>query len=321
MSAQFWPFTFWKSSWWQQWFRIPISTSAITTLHPKVIYIVPTRWGILFGVMAFLMLLGSINYTLSLGFYLTFLLASLGIVAMFHTWLNFAHLEVEHLGAQPVFAGESAQVQLKICDKKNRARYSIAIHFEDNSFVFADIAANESLTISVPLSTTQRGWLALPKLVLHTEYPLGLFHAWSVIRGTQQTLVYAKPSEKNSLSSNNISAGNDKPHPNQVGDDDFNGHKNYQIGDAPSRLDWKASSRGVGLLTKQYSGNVQETLWLDWANTSGLDFETRISLLTKAVVDANAANITFGLKLPDTTIQPSRGITHYHACCQALALL
>ncbi|HOY70041.1 MAG TPA: DUF58 domain-containing protein [Methylotenera sp.] len=321
MSAQFWPFTFWKRSWWQQWFRTAVSTSAITTLHPRVIYIVPTRWGILFGVMAFLMLLGSINYTLSLGFYLTFLLASLGIVAMFHTWLNFAHIEVEHLGAQPVFAGELAQVQLKISDKNNRTRYSIAIHFDQNTVVYADIAGNDSPLVAVPLATQQRGWLKLPKLVLHTEYPLGLFHAWSVIRNTQQTLVYAKPSEKNSLSSNNISAGDDKPHPNQMGDDDFNGHKNYQIGDTPSRLDWKASSRSVGLLTKQYSGNVQETLWLDWANTSGLAFEARISHLTKAVIDANAAHLTFGLKLPETTIQPSRGSAHYHACLQALALL
>lgn len=319
--ANIWPFTFWKKSWWQQWFRVSVSTSPITTLNPRVIYIVPTRWGILFGIMAFLMLLGSINYTLSLGFYLTFLLASLGVVAMFHTWLNFAHLEIENLGGQPVFAGEHVQVQLKISDKKNRARYSIAIHFDENTLVYADIAANESHTIAVPLSTTQRGWLALPKLVLHTEYPLGLFHAWSVIRGTQKTLVYAKPSEKNSLSSNNISAGDDKPHPNQAGDDDFNGHKTYQFGDAPSRLDWKASSRGIGMFTKQYSGNVQETLWLNWAETSRLAYEERISLLTKAVIDAHVANLTFGLRLPTETFAPSRGGVHFHACLQALALL
>lgn len=317
----FWPLTFWKRSWWQQWFRTAISTSNVNTLNPRVIYIIPTRWGLLFGLMVLLLFLGSVNYTLSLGYFLTFLLASLGLVAMFHTWLNFAYLEIENLNAQPVFAGEATQFKIKITDKKNRARYSIALHFDKNSVVYTDIEANESSTITAPLATQQRGWLTLPKLVVHTEFPLGLFHAWSVIYSAQKTLVYAKPSEQNTLTTSNLSAGEGKSHPNQVGDDDFNGHKSYQIGDAPSRLDWKASSRGIGMLTKQYSGNVQETLWLDWENTRGLNIEERISLLTKAVIDAYNANQTYGLKLPETAIQPSRGNAHYHSCLQALALL
>lgn len=321
MPSQFWPFTFWKRSWWQQWFRISTSQQNFVTLTPNVIYIIPTRWGLLFGVMVFLLLLGSINYTLSLGYYLTFLLASLGVVAMFHTWLNFAHLKVEVLGSQPAFAGESAQIPLKITDDKNRTRYSIAAQFESNETVFADILAHQHHTLNVPINTQTRGWHRLPKLVLHTEFPLGLFHAWSVIRHPQLIMVYAKPSEINNLTAKSISAGNDKPHSNQVGDDEFNGHKSFQQGDPPSRLDWKASSRGVGLLTKRYSGNIQAVLWLDWADTSGLVFEDRISLLTKAVIDNQNNGLNYGLKLPTITLDPSRGDAHYHACLQALALL
>ena len=326
MPTQFWPFTFWKRSWWQQWFRISTSQQSFVTLTPNVIYIIPTRWGLLFAVMVFLLLLGSINYTLSLGYYLTFLLASLGIVAMLHTWLNFAHLKIEVLGSKPVFAGEFAHVALKITDDKNRARLSIAAHFENNPLksnetVLIDIPANQHQLFTVPLGTQTRGWQSLPKLILHTEFPLGLFHAWSVIRHPQPMMVYAKPSEVNSLSAQSISAGNDKPHPNQVGDDEFNGHKTFQQGDPPSRLDWKASSRGVGLLTKRYSGNIQAVLWLDWADTSGLAFEERISLLTKAVIDNQQTGLSFGLKLPAITLEPSRGDAHYHACLQALALL
>ena len=49
------------------------------TLDRRRIYALPTRYGILFAVMLFVMLLGSINYNNSLGFLLTFLLASMGL--------------------------------------------------------------------------------------------------------------------------------------------------------------------------------------------------------------------------------------------------
>lgn len=321
MLAQFWPFLFWKRSWWQQWFRVSTSNNNLTTLSPRVIYIIPTRWGLMYALTVFLLLLGSINYTLSLGYYVTFLLASLGIVAMLQTWLNFAHLQIEIIGAKPIFAGESAQVQLKLTDNKNRARFSIATYFDKNAMVENDLTANQTLTFAIPLQTQTRGWLSMPKLILHTEFPLGLFYAWAVIRHAQPVLVYAKPSEYNHLNANTLAAGNDNPHPNQRGDDDFNGHKTYQQGDAPSRLDWKASSRGLGLLSKVYSGNVQTAVWLNWADTSGLNFEARISLLTKAVMDAHAEHLNYGLTLPDETFAPSRGELHYHACLKALALL
>ncbi len=79
MQAQFWPLTFWKRDWWQQWFRVSESSNNVAVLGSRQIYIVPTRWGLLYAVMVFLLLLGSINYSLSLGFYLTFLLTSSGL--------------------------------------------------------------------------------------------------------------------------------------------------------------------------------------------------------------------------------------------------
>ncbi len=271
--------------------------------------------------MVFLLLLGSINYTLSLGYYLTFLLASLGIVCMFHTWLNFAHLKIEVLGAKPVFAGEQATIQLKLTENKRRARFTITAHFESNDATNTNLTANQHSVISIPLQTQTRGWQPVPKLTLYTEFPLGLFHAWSVIRHAQPIMVYAKPSQANTLSTNHVSAGQDKNHPNQMGDDEFSGHQSFKQGDPPSRLDWKASSRGMGMLTKRYSSNIQAVIWLDWAQTHGLAHEERISLLTKAVIDSHQTGLNFGLKLPNATIAPSRSEAHYHACCQALALL
>ena len=283
MLKHIWPLVFWKRSWWQQWFRVSNSSHNIAVLGSRQIYIIPTRWGLVYALMVFLLLLGSINYSLSLGHYLTFLLASLGVIAMLHTWLNFAHLEVEILGAKPVFAGEHALVNFKVNEHKNRQRHSIVAHFDQQQASSEDIPANGTQAFSVPLLTQQRGWLTMPRLILHTEFPLGLFHAWAVINHPLKIMGYASPSQKRCLASSLSEGGaSNAPHPTQQGDDDFNGHKTYQIGDAPSRLDWKASSRGIGLFTKQYSGNAQEIVSVSYTH---LDVYKRQSLKLPDVFD------------------------------------
>lgn len=306
---------------WQKWFRVAKSSNNIATLNPRQIYILPTRWGILYAVMLVLLLVGSINYSISLGYYITFLLASLGNMAMLHTWRNLVHLQVSALPAQPVFAGTVAYVSSQTQDTKNRARYAIAAQFEDNAMVTNDIASNVNQSFLLPLQTQQRGWQILPRIKLHSEFPLSLFHAWAYVDSPQQVLIYPKPSDSNiapPIFSAGQTGGN---HHTTSGDEDFDGHKTYQIGDAASRVDWKASSRGIGMLTKQYSGNGASTIWLDWEATKGLEFEARISQMTRWVIDAHAAQQQIGLKLPSLTLQPNNTAAHYQQVLQALALM
>jgi uncharacterized protein (DUF58 family) len=320
MPAKLFPFYFWRRTFWQQFTRVAPTNNAVADLNPRRIYIIPTRWGLLYAVMLLALLVGSINYSLSLGYYVTFLLASLGNIAMLHTWRNLVHLQIEVLHAKPVFAGDVAQVTLKISDTKNRPRYHIAASFADNAISHDDIAANSAQPFALALATQKRGYLILPRITLYTEFPLSLFHAWAYVDNPFQVLVYAKPSENNSLQPESIDASAKGSSNLSLGDDDFYGHKSYQIGDSPSRVDWKASSRGVGMLTKQYSGTGQSTLWLDWEAAEG-DHEARISLLTKWVIEANNANQTYGLKLPASRIAPGNSDVHYHQCLRALALI
>ena len=93
-----------------------------------------------------------------------------------------------------------------------------------------------------------------------------------------------------------------------------------QQGDAPSRVDWKASSRGIGMFTKQHTGDNAGDLWLDFAITNG-EFEARIAQLAQWVVDAHSARQRYGLTLANLSLAPNDTEAHYHACMQALALI
>ncbi len=319
MSQKIWPFNFWKRNYWQQWFRVSKSVNNIAKLNPRQIYILPTRWGLLYAIMLLALLIGSINYSLSLGYYVTFLLASMGNIAMLHTWRNLLYLQVSVINAKPVFAGDMAEINVKVTEINHRPRYVIAAYFNPQAEIICDIKSNDAQIYDVALTTQKRGLHRLPRLTLYTEFPLSLLHAWAVVESPFQLLVYPKPSD----SSNQIllSADANAQGSSQLskGDDDFNGHKNYQLGDSPSRVDWKASSRGIGMYTKLYSGAGVNTLWLDWAETEG-DTETRIAQLTRWVVDAHATQQTYGLRLPNTVLEPNNSEPHYHQALTALAL-
>ena len=317
-----------QRAYWQQWLRVAKSNGNIATLNPRQIYILPTIWGMLYAVMLVLLLVGSINYSLSLGYFVTFLLASLGHTAMLHTWRNLVHLHISVLHVKPVFAGDTAQVTINIIDAKSRARYAIAARIEqhtmENMAAIENIAANQSQVFSLPFVTHKRGYCALPRITLYTEYPLSLLHAWAYVANPTQILVYPKPSGQQRLPALLIDASNIGLNHAKRGDDDFDGHKTYQLGDASSRVDWKASSRGSGLYTKIYSGEGAGDCWLDFALVNG-ELEARIAQLTRWVIDAHAAQLRYGLKLPNLTLAPNDSEahpeSHYHACMQALALM
>src|SRR5471030_1051409 len=92
-------------------------------LLQKRVYILPTRPGLAFALALVVMLIGSINYNLSLGYILTFLLASMALVAILHTFRNLVHLRFTPGRVDPVFAGEIAWFELFV---ENRSAMTAA---------------------------------------------------------------------------------------------------------------------------------------------------------------------------------------------------
>src|SRR6202000_671127 len=72
------------------------------------VYILPTRFGYGFGLLLLVMLLGSMNYSNSMAFLLTFLMSGLGLVSMHHTHANLVDIQVRAGRVAPVFAGDTA---------------------------------------------------------------------------------------------------------------------------------------------------------------------------------------------------------------------
>ncbi|MBK9160005.1 MAG: DUF58 domain-containing protein [Nitrosomonadales bacterium] len=298
-------------------FRPRVEHGAIL-LTQRRIFILPTRQGLALGFVLVLMLLGDINYNLSLGYVLTFLLAMVAVLSMLHAFRNLAHLEVRAGRAEPVFCGGTAHFILHFHNPGTLARHQLCLRHAGGTTTGFDVPAGEDREVALPLPATRRGWLQAGRLTLYTEFPLGLFHAWSYLHFDTRCLVYPRPLSDAPLPPGNSPDGAGKR--TVAGDDDFSGLRNYVPGDALPRIAWKAYAREQGLQVKQFSTQLGEELWLDLADAPDADIENRLARMTRWVLDAEAQGLRYGLRLPDGELPANNGFAHRDACLGRIAL-
>ena len=289
------------------------------TLDSSRVYILPTRTGLMFGLLLLLLLVGSINYEKSLGYALTFLMVGIGNIGILTTWKNLKGMVISSAGATPVFAGEDSQFKLRCSNPDSAPRYSISLHHGGREHSVTDIPANAESVLEFSLTTEQRGRTAAGPCKISTEFPFGLFVAWTWVDLDMHCLVYPQPADK---LPDIINRGDDDGEDEFTGEGQevFEGLRDYKQGDSYKRVSWKAFARNEELMIKQYSGGSQVQLWIDWQDIPLEDTEQRLRVLCHLVLQADERNASYGLRLPGGSIDPASGIAHRHRCLQALAL-
>jgi uncharacterized protein (DUF58 family) len=293
--------------------------ATVANLHSRRIYILPTGIGMVYALMTFTMLLGSMNYNNNLSFGLTFLLASLGFVAMHHCQRNLVGLEVSFAGADPVFAGQSAEFRIAVTNHSRSRRHHLEIYAAEASSDIADLGPGESRVFRLAIPTRQRGYVELPRFGIRTLFPFELFRAWAWLHMDLRCLVYPRPAGDPPAPPPSRSSRGHRQN-DARGEEDFAGLRRFHAGDSPRHVAWKAYARSGELLSKRFSGADTSSQWLDFALTPGDDAEARLSVLTTWVVDADRLQRDYGLRLPGTEFPPTHGDAHRHRCLEALAL-
>lgn len=289
-------------------------------LAQRRVFILPTREGIVFAATLILMLIGSINYSLSLGFVLSFLLAAMGVNAMIYTFRNLANLRVSAARTPPVFAGEKAQFTVCIDNAGRMDRHSIGLTRDKREFTCVDVPGQRMTFASIGVPAVRRGSLRPGRLTLFTRYPFGLYYAWAYLELDMQCIVYPRPAPPG-LPLPAAESGAGEGTRSGQGQEDFTGLRQYRTGDSPRHIAWKAAARDQGFLTKQFSGWANTELWLDWRQLPAhIGVEEKLSRLTRWVLDAHARGMAFGLRVPGKNIPLACGDTQRERCLEALAL-
>ncbi|MDM8559802.1 DUF58 domain-containing protein [Candidatus Parabeggiatoa sp. HSG14] len=298
-------------------------------LERRRIYILPTQAGLMFALVLFVMLLGSMNYNNSMGYALTFLLGSMAIVSILHTHRTLLGLRIEVGKVAPVFAGETVSFQLWLDNRGQTARYGLVWHsITENSKSKIqnpkpkiDLPTNQRVSLIIPIPTTQRGRVFLGQIMVYSRFPLGLFHAWAYIHLDISTLVYPQPLGHKTLPSGKQSENRGEDKPRDGGGEDFIGYRHYQQGDSPRHVDWKAVAREQEWMIKQFGGMNTVQVWFTWDDVSMFnDLEAALSQLCLWILVAESQGARYGLKIPGYTFEPHTGKEHHERCLQALAL-
>lgn len=286
-------------------------------LNHRRIFILPTQRGLGFSLLLLLLLLIAFVYNNNLVYMLTFLLASIFFITILHTFKSLSGLLVQKGRSQPVFMGEAAGFELHVENLGNLHRHQIKITLEHTETIVLNANSKTQITLySIPKT---RGWHQAGTITLASTFPLGLFRAWSPIRFNFATLVYPKPSNTQIPFPETPSA-HSRQGVNKKGADDFYGIQDYQYGDSIKHIHWKAFAKGLGVYSKQYSGESSAEIWLDYQYTPGISVEDRLSQLCRWLIDAEKLGLSYGFSVPGLKLPPGNGLLHYRKCLEALAL-
>ena len=303
----------------QRWFRLAPHDDAPVVLRHSRIYILPTRrgWAML-GTLA-VMLLASLNYGISLGFVVTFVLAGLVAAALLHTFRNLAGIEVKPLGAGETFAGGRLAFALAL-DAGTLARERIALAAAGGSVSRVDVAAGAVETLTIERDAPRRGRLPLGRVTLSSTFPLGLWRGWAYIHFPLEGIVFPAPE----ASAPPLPAGHSGPDAYATGrsdDSDLAGLREFRHGDPLSRVAWKAVARGAGWYSKEFEGTGGGgPIALAWSALPQLGVEERLARLAAWVLAAEHAARPFALELPGVALPAAQGREHRRAALTALAM-
>ena len=303
----------------QRAFRgFPSDREPVVLRHSRI-YILPTRRGCaLIGTLA-IMLMTSLNYGLSLGLLITFLLSGTVAAALLHTFRNMAGIKVRPLAAGDTFAGDPLAYSVELISGA-AARSEIALYARGTRIV-SDVRAGAALTLTLLTPTQRRGRVALGRLTLSSDYPLGLWRGWAYVHFPLEGIAFPAP-EPSAPPLPHGAEGPDTVAHGPGGDTDLAGLREYQRGDPPQRVAWKAVARGAGWFSKAFDGaGGGGPIVLDYASLPRtLTHDQRLSRLTAWVLAAERAARPFALRLPGATLAAAQGREHRRAALTALAL-
>lgn len=303
----------------------------------RTIYVLPTRAGWVLLLVLLVLLLASVNYQLSLGYLLTFLLAGSVAAGVGLAHANLRGLQLQALPPNPVFAGQTVRLQLRLRAPAGTTRRAVFVALGERpsardtaAWSWTDVEGGSDALLDLGYTAPQRGLHPLPRVTVQTLYPLGAFRLWSHWQPTECAWVYPAPETPSPpwvpppLSQ--AAGATATAHPAAPTSPEPDGVRAYQRGDPLRHIVWKKAAQALSAGSDQLvSRSLEATattdqLWLDEAATQLPQREARLSRLAAWVLQAQQRHQAWGLRLASgQQLLPAQGAAHYHHSLQLLA--
>lgn len=325
------------SSRFEHWLKRRVPSSFQHKLSNRNIFILPTRFGFMYLIFDVLLFLLGTNYQNNIILLLSYLLASLFVTVMMHSFYNFSQLTFSSKARQTCFAKQVINFPISITGHKEH--FDINIQFAKPEHFVKEVkllqVESNTLEVLLPWHAKKRGVYELGRVKVFSEYSLGLFKTWSVLDFSHQAIVFPQPKRlvdnQQFLSVNEINNEENEVYVQaEIEGDDYSELKNYVLGESQARIAWKQLARGQGKLSKHYQSQQEQgnLLWLRYSQMPSIDKEEKLKLLCFLILEYTKNKQEFGLIIDLSTssnnreeikIEQNSGVQHQESCLIALA--
>ncbi len=187
------------------------------------------------------------------------------------------------------------------------------------------LAPKQTMTLHTTVTMPARGRHTLPKAVVATRFPFGLFVKRRDLPAPPEVTVFPKlhPVRVEAGSRHRPGTGEASGRIARVGE--FFGMREYREGDDPRRIDWRTVARGQRPAVRDHEalGDDERMLDLPMGVTGDPQFETEVSRVASlAVAHLQEPGVSVGLRYGgELLLEPAAGAHARHTLLEALALI
>lgn len=314
--------------------RQPVAEHA--TLQQGTIYILPSRFGWWFVLLTTLLYLLGTNYQNNLILLLSYLLLSIFLTVMVLAFTNLYRLTLAAVCDAECFAGDQASTVAVQLSTKCASMLQIGLKGQRQSQLVMSLRQHAVIKVSLPELT--RGCYPLPRLVVSSVYPLGLFTAWSYPALQAQIWVYPALldlANQGSVALANTAAQSTEQVPTEA-DNRYRPYSNqqptvispdairpYQSGDQSKRILWKklaVNPQQPVIRDSQPDTVTRLPQHLVIPPLHGAELEKALSAACYQLHILEQQGVHYSLTTPLKQLPVSTGKAHLTRCLRELAL-
>ncbi len=177
----------------------------------------------------------------------------------------------------------------------------------------------EGIQIILPIETTSRGYFPLPRIVISSLFPFGVFRVWAYAYFEEHYYVYPQPVDPgfwpDSYRDQNLTTKHTQ------GDEEFYDLKQVENPwKSPNLIAWKIAAKGQGWYLKTMNSNEVECWLFRLSDLPEKDLESKLQNLSYWLQTAELNGQIYGLELASSQTRLSHGKEHLQHCLRQLAL-
>ncbi|WP_105254161.1 DUF58 domain-containing protein [Pseudoalteromonas sp. T1lg75] len=304
----------------QHWLLRDKHKTAALTLSHNTVYVLPSKLGFGFILVAGLNFILAANYQNNLVQLSSYLMLVLVLMSLIQSYANIKGLQLQFKEVASGYANQGRTYRLSVANKQ-RNSYAIQLQWRGSTALVEKVDSN-SQDVTIGGEKQPRGCYQVPRLKIFSTYPFGLAKVWSYLEANADYYVYPAPQPHNhGLSKEAIveSPQQTRGALTQSGNDEFDGLKEHkQLADY-RRISWKHFAKREQLLVKEFITEADSAYVVDFDKLPG-DVEHRLSLMAYSVEQAQLQHIAIAVKLPGVTLACDNSDEHYLKALRALAV-